>query len=229
MALAEQEVKAFHMDLRDQADWSLVSQVQAGDDDAFADLLSRWRYWIRRVAWRWNGLPGVDEDDVAQTAAVALWEAARRFRPHTGVPFRAFARRVIERRVTDFAKSLYRAKHQVLRDAILLDPFHTSEDPWAVDVTHNPEQIVAERDGYRERLSALVQQLSRRERQVLGCLLQGMAPAEGHRRLGMPYKTYDNARQRIYRKAQHVWPDVAAWMKRHGHRVERRPVHATSS
>ncbi len=210
MALAERELQAsLQMDSRDQADWSLVSRVQIGEDDAFADLLTRWRHWIRHLAWQWNGLPGVEEDDVAQTAAVALWEAARRFQPQTGVPFRAFARRVMERRVTDFAKSIYRVKHKMLHDAISPDPFQISDDPGAMDVTYDPQRILAERESYSERFDALVQRLSRRERQVLWCLLQGMAPAEGHKRLGMSYKTYDNARQRVHDKALLVWPDAA--------------------
>lgn len=208
MALMEHDLNN-RTDLREQGDWALVARVQTGDDAVFADLLHRWRHWIRHLTWQWDGLPGVDEDDVTQTAALALWEAARCFRPHTGVPFRAFARRVMERRVKDFAKSLYRVKHQILCEAVLLDPF--DEDPWAVDVTHNPEQIFAEQEAYTERFEALVQHLSGRERQVLGCLLQGMAPAEGHRRLGMTYKQYDNTRRRVYEKALLVWPDAEEW------------------
>lgn len=221
MAISSATFASTVPDRRDHDDRILVERVQAGEEAAFVDLLPQWRHWIRHMVWRWNGLPGVDEDDVAQMAAIALWEAAQRFRPHTGVPFRAFARRVIERRVTDFAKSLYRAKHQVLRNAILLDSFDTSEDPWAVDVTYNPEQIVAAREAYSERFEALMQRLSRREQLVLGCLIQGMAPSEGHRRLGMSYKTYDNARHRIYRKAQELWPDVAEWVKQKKHRATR--------
>ncbi len=66
------------------------------------------------TGWR---LPGADADDVRQEARIALWEAARCYDATLGVPFTAFARLVIARRLRDALRRYGQRRHQMLTDA----------------------------------------------------------------------------------------------------------------
>lgn len=57
-------------------------------------------------------VPGLDADDVAQEALVALWEATGAFDPRRG-PFPPFARLVVNRHLRDLLQAATREKRAV--------------------------------------------------------------------------------------------------------------------
>lgn len=63
------------------------------------------RYWF---------IPGGDEDDVRQEALIALYAASLDYRASAGIPFTAFAKMVIRRRLASAVRSATAGKHQVL-------------------------------------------------------------------------------------------------------------------
>lgn len=137
-------------------------------------------YRVARDYW----LPGADRDDVRQIALIALWEAARCYRPGIGT-FPSFAETVIRRRLCSAVRAARREKRQVLTDAAREDVLSR------VTSNEDPARTVELRDDLA-RLAAVMRTLSPVER-------------EGMRRVvnELPYvgrKDLDNGVQRARRK-----------------------------
>jgi RNA polymerase sigma-70 factor (ECF subfamily) len=64
-------------------DGILAARLVAGDDDAIGELFDRYAPFVRGVALRVSGSPGV-ADDVVQEVFTALWAHPERFEPTRG-------------------------------------------------------------------------------------------------------------------------------------------------
>lgn len=80
-------------------------------------LFTKYRPIALAIAKEWY-LPGGDQDDVRQEALIALWEAARSYKPEMGPPFPVFARLLINRRLASTLRAALRGKQLVLTDAV---------------------------------------------------------------------------------------------------------------
>lgn len=128
-------------------------------------------------------LPGADAEDVRQEALVALWEAARAFDPVLEVPFTAFARLVIRRRLRDAVRRANGGNHRILTDAVRNHDVPTSHD----EVFEARAQLRA--------LASAYQDLSPLEQRSLSAITSGRpASTVGTAR------QVDNAVQRARRK-----------------------------
>jgi RNA polymerase sigma factor (sigma-70 family) len=128
-------------------------------------------------------IPGADQDDVRQEARIALWEAAKAFDLELNVPFTAFARLVIGRRLRDCLRNAQAGKHAILTNAVRDHDHPTSQTE------------ILER---RADLRALVQgfqQLSLLEQQAV----TASANRTPYTTVG-PFRSVDNAVQRGRRK-----------------------------
>lgn len=62
--------------------------------------------------------PGMEHADLAQEGRVALWNAARTFKPELGVPFPQWAKLVIHRRLIHVVRSANAQCHRLLSDSL---------------------------------------------------------------------------------------------------------------
>lgn len=134
------------------------------------------------MASAWS-LPGADADDVRQEARIALWEACRCYDAALDVPFTAFARIVINRRLRDSLRNAARGKHRLLTDAARDQDVPTSQD----EIIQRRAELRALVTGFKQ-MSLLEQQA-----------IRAVADGTPYTTVGS-FKTVDNAVQRGRRK-----------------------------
>lgn len=171
------------------ADLGVRTPERTGPLDLLADHRS-----LPALVGRDYFIAGSDTDDVEQEAFIALWEAARSFRPELGVPFEAFARDVIRRRLADAITRAERLKHRPLSYALRST---TGEDGGPIDPIDlvssrapSTEDRVIELEELRE-IVARILGLTTLERRSIVRAINGLGPAD---------KADDNALWRARRK-----------------------------
>lgn len=182
---------------------ALVPMVCRQDNGAFEALMQTFRPWVRGVAAQWRSVPGLGVDDLEQAAWLGLVEAAQSFQAGH-LPFSSFAMGVMRRRIMDIVRGAGRVKHQPLTHAEAL--LNEDGEEWRqLTGRRLLEDEVIDRANVADVLTTLRSALGPMERLVLGCVLDGMGPSEGASHLGLTYKAYDNALQRMRRKARSIW------------------------
>ncbi len=200
-------VRSDHLFLSDTSDDELVARFQAGDDDALATLLERYRRFARAKT-RGYFLVGADSEDIEQEAMIGLYKAARDFRADRQASFRAFAELCITRQVITAVKTATRRKHQALNQYVSISVVRSGDDssersvedllydhaqPDPADEVVSRERMVAMRRSMADMLSGL-------EVDVLHLYVEGKSYQEIGEQLGRHAKSIDNALQRIRRK-----------------------------
>lgn len=170
----------------------------------------------RRIASEFF-LPGAEREDVEQEAALALLAAAKSYRPELGVPFEAFAKLVIRRRLKTAVRLSHGLKHRALNESLrsaaavgddagdVVELVDTLPSPGA-----DPALIVPAREEALALLDAIAEDLTPLERRVLIGYANGSSyrelstliddvPRKGARGAD-PLKTIDNAIARARRK-----------------------------
>lgn len=144
-------------------------------------LIAEHRDLARRVGLDWR-LPGADRDDVEQIGLIALWEAARRYDPSRGVPFEAFARRVIAARLADALTAATRMKHAPVNTAVAFYALPDEDgdlDPidWTRGKESPTEERVLELEALRDLVAAILT-LTPLERRSIVRVVNGLGPAD---------------------------------------------------
>lgn len=153
-------------------------------------VMQPFRGWVHAEAHKWRGVPGMAVDDFVQVGWIGLWEATTLYDSTRGA-FAPFAYRVMKRRMVDAARGAMRDKHQVLNGAASWDHISPLAAP--------DERDDAERGPLAEYLWQLASPV---ERRVLTALWAGHGITEGAQALGISRKSFDNALQRLRRKAR---------------------------
>lgn len=181
----------------------VVKQVQSGDELAFDDLMPHFAPWIQKTVNRWR-LPGVSSEDLWQVAWLGLWQAALQYQPDYGLNFRSWALKIMRRRLAEFARAALRVKHQMLSLALSMDAEGWVEHPTTRHTTTvlSPEDEVIEKETVVARMNALFAGLSAYEVRVARQMIKRIPLSDGAHQLGVGYKSYDNAVQRIRKKAR---------------------------
>lgn len=149
--------------------------------------------------------PGADSEDVLQEAMIALADADRRHDPALG-SFPAFAKVVINRRLTFALRTATRKKHAILSHAAGLSDAE-EEASWALD----PAAIVETRQDALELLRRVKEDLTPLERRCLIGHANGLSHEEitrevggtvtrnsqGYRRYPRVYNALDKARRKL--------------------------------
>lgn len=145
-----------------RADDELVSEAQAGNRQAFADLLERHYGLMYKVAWQWCGVRE-DAEDIAQDASIKLANNISAFM------FESKFTTWLYRLVINAAKDYYKAKN---RRGTRETPLHDDAVYMSEDLT--PEEKLSCKDTLKA-ISDLPEQL--KETVLLVCW-QGMTHAE---------------------------------------------------
>lgn len=190
-----------------RGDDELVAAARAGDDDAIAALLTRYRGLARSKA-RSYYIAGADHDDVCQEALIGLYKAIRDYQPDRGATFRTFADMCITRQVISAVKAANRRKHDPLRTSVSLDApapgnlesTRTVSETASTSGSCDPAALALSAESIRELQRELDGTLSTLEADVLALLVDGRSYSEIAVAVGTHAKAVDNAIQRVRRK-----------------------------
>lgn len=140
---------------RPSADDELVARARAGDDDAYAALVARYRDVAFRTAWLITGT-AADAEDTAQEAFIKAHRALATFR--SGEPFRPWLLQIVANDARNRRRSAGRREQLAVRAAV---------DHRSGDAGPSPEAVVlaAER---RDALLAGLRRLGQDDRLVIG-------------------------------------------------------------
>jgi RNA polymerase sporulation-specific sigma factor len=163
-------------------------------------LVSRYGKIVRACA-RPYFLAGGDSEDLIQEGMLGLLSAARTFDESRGVRFETYAEYCVKRRIISAVRSASRLKHIPLNNYVSLESpsFEKTDAPNAYYL-RDPEEFVIARESADEITDYLYGSLSNFESTVLKLFLDGCSYEEMSKTLEKPYKSVDNAVQRIRRK-----------------------------
>ena len=159
-----------------------------------------------RICARPYFLAGGDSEDLIQEGMVGLLAAIREYDPEKAASFRTYAEVCIKNRLFSVIKAAARDKHIPLNNSVSFGTplFSGNGDPLAFSAPDgqgtDPEEIFLSRESFRERLEALIGQLSGFEASVLRLYLNVLSYSEIAAEVNKSPKSVDNAVQRIRRK-----------------------------
>lgn len=202
-------MKADQIPPKEAADEALCALAAAGDRLAEEQLVIRYNRLVRMCA-RPYFLAGGDSEDLIQEGMVGLLTAIREYNPSKAAGFRTYAEVCIRNRLLSAVKAAARDKHTPLNNSVSFETplFRENGDRFAYHAPgrqlEDPEEIFLSRESFRERMEALMGQLSGFEANVLRLYLNGLSYSEIAAEVNKSPKSVDNAVQRIRRKlAQH--------------------------
>lgn len=190
------------------SDNDLCSLVKNGARDAEEILVCRYLRLVKACA-RPYFLAGADGEDLIQEGMFGLIKAIRDYDEVKGVPFEAFVRLCVTRRIYSALEAANALKHSPLNNAIsLLRPLFDGNTVFSVDTagpSSDPETLVISMEEQQELLKKLSGLLSAFEAKVLDLYLKGYSYEEMSVKLGKETKSVDNAIQRIRRKSAPIF------------------------
>ncbi|MDO4174380.1 MAG: sigma-70 family RNA polymerase sigma factor [Eubacteriales bacterium] len=177
-------------------------------DRAAEELLAVRYFSVVKSCTRPYFLAGGDGEDLIQEGMLGFLKAVRAYEKARNVPFEAFARMCIIRRVYTAVTAASAAKHEPLNhsESIAKTPLF-DENSKAVHAAADPVNVVIDMEEQRERQQKLESLLSAFESRVLALYLDGCSYEEMAAEVGKTVKSVDNAIQRIRRKAAALFPD----------------------
>ncbi len=188
-----------------KTDEEVVVLAQAGDGQALAYLLNKYKNFVRSKA-RSYFLIGADHEDIVQEGMIGLYKAIRDFQPSRLASFHSFAELCVKRQIITAIKAATRQKHVPLNSYVSLNkPLYDEEsDRTLLDVIEgrvtNPEDLYISQEDLNRIQSQISEVLSDLERQVLEAFMDGKSYQEIAELLGRHVKSIDNALQRVKRK-----------------------------
>lgn len=171
----------------------LALAYQGGDTGALDELIARCSHVVKNVSRRYF-LIGADTDDLYQEGFLGLIKAAKSFSSGKST-FMHFAFICVNTAVVSAVRKYAGDKNKILNDGLPL-----SEVDSALCGAENPEALYIEGEDARELLAEINKKLSPLEREILSLYLSGMSYTEMQARTGRPFKSIDNALQRIRKK-----------------------------
>ena len=180
-----------------------IKKIRQGDVKACNELVKKYEKVVDGIARKFF-VQGGDTSDLSQEGMMGLLNAVRSFDLSRTIPFNAFAKKCIERRVLTAVKNSTRQKHIPLNSSISLtqEAFGDSDDGrQVIDVIRIEAPDVAETVAAKETFSQIYEKmgtvLSPLEKNVFRYRLDGYSYEQMAKKLGTTEKAIDNAVQRI--------------------------------
>ena len=191
------DTRAEYDRLQTLTDEELCALAQQGSRDAEEILVGRYHRLVRSCA-RPYFLAGGDSEDLLQEGMIGLIKAMREFRPDRESGFQTFAEVCIRSRLCSVIRASRAGKHSPLNESVPLNAFLLDAQPQYSQL--DPEDLLIDREKAAALLNQVRSQLSELEIRVLDLYLDGCSCGEIAATVGKPYKSVDNAVQRIRRK-----------------------------
>lgn len=205
MSFCQMDKRVDTVEDSEPSDLALVMAARQGCSVSMEKLLSRYHYLIlscsRKYFIRCGGI-----EDLYQEGCIGFYLAVRDYRPSLGASFRTFAELCICRYILNAVKGSTRKKHLASNHAISLD-MPVLKDEGLTLLACLPDlrlrdvaDEVIEKERVREIIAFLKQELSPLEFTVAFLQSYSYGLLEISEMLNLPYKTVDNAVQRIRKK-----------------------------
>ncbi len=197
-------------------DEELIGLVRASDIDAEQALYQRYKRIVRARA-RTYFILGGDNDDLIQEGMIGLYKAVCEYAPDKAASFHSFASLCIKRQILTAIKHAARKKHTPLNQYVSLNRSAFSDDDdderTLLDMFENvnvsdPADTIITREWLELVVSAIREQLSPFEQQVLELYLRGYSYLQIAEELDKPAKSIDNAIQRVKKKLEKIRLDT---------------------
>ena len=189
-------------------DEDIVTEAKNGDTIALEFLINKYKNFVKAKA-RSYFLIGADREDIIQEGMIGLYKAIRDYRDDKLASFRAFAELCITRQIITAIKTATRQKHIPLNSYISLNrPIYDEDsDRTLLDILSgnkitDPEELMINREEYRDIEYKMGEILSELEWKVLNLYLEGKSYQEIAIDLKRHVKSIDNALQRVKRKLE---------------------------
>ena len=187
-------------ELQQLPDETLCVLAAQGNTDAADMLVARYSRLVRACA-RPLFLVGGDSEDLIQEGMVGLLNAMRTYDSQRQTQFRTYAEVCIRSRLVSAVRAASRDKHSPLNNYISFEtPLFDTTAGYLSTQGDNPEEVLIDREDWKERLTVLKDQLSGFEARILRLYLSGLSYGEIAQHMGRSAKSVDNAVQRIRRK-----------------------------
>ncbi len=179
-------------------DEELVFLAAQGSGEAFTQLINRFMPKMKRLAERYQNLPGLGPDDLTQEGLIGLLSAVRAYRAEHG-GFAAFATTCIRNRMLSAVRRSLPAGEFELTDAE-----ETLSDLPAGQA--DPVELLVEREEAARLYERLEKLLTPLEYRVLTAYLSGQSYKEMAACLAVSVKAVDNALGRVRQKLAGDFP-----------------------
>lgn len=182
--------------------------VLSGDEGLLADLCERWQNRIKKIvndkAFVLEPLVGFD--DAVQIGTIAVYFGAKAFDHTKGVPLGGWLYVCIRRRLYDAVKKAltHRSCSNYIKTNIPLDNPEIPPDRCYPLLPFLKSSSCEEEFLRKEFREELLSKLSPIEQQFLLLRLDGLSYLEIAEKMGEGFKTVDNAKQRVRRKARRL-------------------------
>ncbi len=185
------------------SDEELILRLRAGETGIEDYLLEKYKKTVRSLA-RELYLAGGDREDLLQEGMLGLFKAIRDYNPDENASFRTYAGLLISRQMYTAVLSAGRQKHKPLNSSISISELQESRKDAELGAADSPENILIDFENARSLREEIDRSLSRMEKEVLDCYLDGMDYHEIAAKMNRSPKSIDNAIQRIRGKVQQI-------------------------
>lgn len=176
------------------SDNELVRLAKNSDEDAFHELVLRYLYLIRSVALTYKG-SSLEPDDLMQEGLLGLLSAVKTFNNSKGT-FKSYAGVCVKNKILSAVRSALSNKNKILNDSILFD----DESELSANQFSEPEAVILSKEAAQRLKSAIRENLTDLEQNVLSLYLLGYSYSEISKKLEIDDKACDNAMQRVRKK-----------------------------
>lgn len=135
----------------------LCTAAKLGDSEAVEKIVSKYSRLVKSCVRKYS-FSGLESDDLTQEGMLGLWKAVLSYDSTKSVPFEAFARVCIERKIFSAIRSAMAQKHEPLNNAVLLEkPLFESNTKSHADKSafYDPEAFVIGMEEQKERIKML--------------------------------------------------------------------------
>jgi RNA polymerase sporulation-specific sigma factor len=188
----------------------LASMANCGDLLAEQYIINKYKKLVKIKA-RTYFLVGADTEDIIQEGMIGLYKAVRSFNDLKLSSFRVFAEICINRQIFTAIKTASRQKHLPLNYYIsLYQPvYRENSEQTLLDIIddvniNDPMSLILSQERFKELKNNLEKVLSKLEKMVLECYLEGKTYREIANEVRKSGKSIDNALQRIKRKLEFI-------------------------
>ena len=181
-------------------DEALITMYRQGDMDIMEYLLEKYKPLVLKKTNKLF-LIGAETEDLIQEGMVGLFKAIRDYRDDHDASFYTFAALCINRQMITALEASNRKKHMPLNSYVSIS---VGQEEGGIAVEEllkgeslNPEELVIEKEIWKELQRKLEKELSTLERQVLQYYLEGINYTGIAERMGKEPQSIHNAIQRI--------------------------------
>lgn len=168
-------------------------------------LIKKYSFIVKNISEKYF-LIGGEKEDLMQEGYIGLLKAIENYNNKTNVPFTAFARLCITRRIITCIKSSTRNKHKPLNEyTSLYIPAYKNSEQTYLDILQdnsslNPEKEILNKEDFQLIAEIIDNKLSKLEKEAIKLYLGGLSYSEISDILCVNNKSIDNAIQRARKK-----------------------------